>query len=183
MNDNGRKDASEPFVGSAPLTALLRAPQPLSAADSPTGAPLPAGWHLVSLPLSCPALGPPSPSAPAPDGECGVPLGIECKSNADCGGGVCLIDASRPWPGGACVIPEPPPNGCRQRGSVLMRVQEDPTRAYWVQFCETSADCQRPAPYQCDQQIHGCLPSRMVPVNLRDGDVPRPFCAGPRSSP
>ena len=177
-NHNGHKDASEPFVGSSPASALLRVPQPLSAADSPTGAPLPAGWHLVSLPLACPALGRPRIPEPVADGDCGVPLGIECRSDADCGGGACIVDAGRPWPGGACVIAEPPPNGCRQRGSVLMRLTADPTRAYWVQACETSADCQRPDPFQCDQQIHGCLPSLTVLVHIQDGVVPGSFCGG-----
>lgn len=182
-NHNGLKDASEPLLGSAHQTALLRVPQPLSAEDSPTGAPLPAGWHLVSTPLSCPGLVPASSPDPLPDGDCGVPLGIECKTDADCGGGVCLLQAAGPWPGGACVIPEPPPHGCRQRGSVLMHVIDPMMAQFWIQGCSSTADCQRPEPYQCDQQLRGCRPSLKIFVEMLDDDIAVPFCVMPASTP
>jgi hypothetical protein len=174
-NHNGRKDASESFLGSEHQTGLIRAPQPLSAEDSPTGAPLAAGWHIVSTPLMCPSL-PPGPPPPVADGDCGVPLGIECKTDADCGDGVCVRQAAGPWPGGACAIPEPPPHGCRQRGSVLMRVVDPEAPQYWIQGCSETADCQRPEPYQCDQQLHGCRPSLNISVEVLDNDSPAPFC-------
>jgi len=63
-NGNGRRDASEPFKGYSEA-ALIRAPEALSARDSPTGAPLSAGWHIVSTPLTCPSSSGPQP-APGP---------------------------------------------------------------------------------------------------------------------
>lgn len=174
-NHNGRKDEEEPMLGSQHQTGLIRAPEPLSAEDSPTGAPLAAGWHIVSTPLSCPYV-PRTFTPPVADGDCGVPLGIECKTDADCGGGVCVKNAAGPWPGGACAIPEPPPRGCRQRGSVLMRIMDQEGQQLWIQGCTETADCQRPEPYQCDQQLHGCRPSLNISVEMLDNEAPAPFC-------
>ncbi len=179
-NGNGRKDEAEPFLGSAHQSALLRSLTDLSAEDSPTGAPLAAGWYRVSLPLACPALRGPPPPGPVAEGNCGVPLGMECRVDGDCGGGLCLKQAAGPWPGGACVIPEPPPNGCRQRGSVLMRIEGTPERIppeFWIQSCRESADCAR-AGYQCDPQLRGCRPLNIA-VEIDDGRSPPPaFCRG-----
>ncbi|MFY0528967.1 hypothetical protein ACN28I_39365 [Archangium gephyra] len=185
-NGNGRRDASEPFGGFSPQ-AVLRAPEALSARDSPTGTPLSAGWHIVSTPLACPpATGPqpaPDPTAPVADGECGVPLGAGCKRDSDCGGGVCVLNFIGEWNGGACLIPEPPPNGCRQRGSVLLRGSASDTRAYWIPACSTSEDCGRLHPYQCDQQLRGCRPSAEVVVDINGREAQRSFCAGQGGQP
>lgn len=182
-NHNGRKDDSEPFLGSAHQAALIRAPQPLTAEDSPTGAALSAGWHIVSTPLRCPGVIPAPPADPVPEEDCGVPLGIECKSDSDCHGGVCLLEAAGPWPGGACAIPEPPPNGCRQRGSVLMRIVDVSMKELWIQGCSETADCQRTEPYQCDQQLRGCRPSLNVSVEILEPEMPAPFCLTPQFPP
>jgi hypothetical protein len=182
---NGRKDASEPFIGYSHKKVLIRAPRDLTAEDSPTGAALKAGWYIVSTPLSCPAsakppgsVTPPPKPVPVADGACGVPLGASCRNDADCGGGVCVHEFGGPWMEGACLIPEPPPNGCRQRGSVLLTDPEIPDKAFWVPACQTSADCERATPYQCDQQIRGCLPTAEVTVERDDGQQPPPICAG-----
>lgn len=182
---NGRKDASEPFVGYSHKKVLIRAPRDLSAEDSPTGAPLKAGWHIVSTPLSCPAsamppgsVPPPSRPVPVPEGDCGVPLGASCRNDTDCGGGVCVHDYAGPWMEGACLIPEPPPNGCRQRGSVLLSDPEIPDKAYWILACQETADCGRALPYQCDQQLRGCMPTSEVTVEMDSGQQPPPICAG-----
>jgi hypothetical protein len=181
-NRNGRRDALEPLIGSSPGRALIRAPKALTARDSPTGAPLTAGWHIVSTPLLCPSTsspppgGNPGPVEPVADGECGVPIGAECRSDADCGGGVCVREFIGPWPGGACLIPEPPPNGCRQRGSVLLRDPQESEKAFWVKACAVTADCGRVAPIQCDQQIRGCRPSADFPVEMDDRPPPSSFC-------
>ncbi|WP_375767604.1 hypothetical protein NR798_38915 [Archangium gephyra] len=178
-NGNGRKDDSEAFEGYSQI-ALIRAPETLSAMDSPTGAPLSAGWHIVSTPLTCPSASgsqpPTGPADPVADGECGVPLGAGCKRDSDCGGGVCVLNFLGEWPGGACLIPEPPPNGCRQRGSVLQRSPAPDTRAYWIKACEVSEDCGRLHPYQCDQQIRGCRASADVVVDINAQQQPRSFC-------
>lgn len=175
-NGNGRRDDSEPFEGYS-QSALLRVPEALSASDSPTGAPLSAGWHIVSTPLVCPSASrPPPAAAPVADGECGVPLGAGCKRDADCRGGVCVLNFAGEWPGGACLIPEPPPNGCRQRGSVLLRSPAPDTAAYWIKACTVSEDCDRLHPYQCDQNIRGCRATAEVVVDINGREPQRSFC-------
>jgi hypothetical protein len=184
-NGNGRRDADEPILGHSRARALIRAPKALTARDSPTGASLSEGWHIVSTPLRCPS-NPPGPvvSQPVADGDCGVKLGQECRSDAECGGaGVCIREFLGPWPGGACAIAEPPPNGCRQKGSVLLRDPLVSTRAYWLKACTVTADCGRAAPYQCDQQVRGCRPSAEIPVELDDSPTPRSFCQPPAGAP
>jgi hypothetical protein len=181
-NGNGRKDETEPFTGSSVERVLIRALDALPARESPTGAALPAGWHLVSAPLNCPQTGG-SSTDPVADGECGVPLGADCKDDAACGAGVCVKDFIGQWPSGACLIPEPPRNGCRQRGSALLRDVFDPTKAYWLKSCVTSADCGRPAPYQCDQQLRVCRPSAQMPVELNDRGPPRSYCRMQETTP
>lgn len=180
-NGNGRKDDSELFEGYS-QNALIRAPEALSASDSPTGAPLSAGWHLVSTPLMCPPSGgsqpSPGPVDPVADGECGVPLGAGCKKDADCGKGVCVLNFLGEWGGGACLIPEPPPNGCRQKGSVLLRAPSPDTQAYWIKACTVTEDCGRLHPYQCDQQIRGCRPSAEAVVDINGREPARSFCGG-----
>jgi hypothetical protein len=188
-NGNGRRDGTEPFIGSSAERVLIRAVDALSARESPTGAALPAGWHLVSTPLDCPQAGgspPPSGSStdPVPDGECGVPLGMDCKDDAPCGAaGMCVKDFLGQWPSGACLIPEPPRNGCRQRGSVLMHDFVDPTKGFWLRPCVVSADCGRPEPYQCDQQLRACRPSAHMPVELNGRGLPRSYCRTQGASP
>jgi hypothetical protein len=180
-NGNGRRDEEEPLIGGSSGRVVIRALDALPARDSPTGAALAQGWHIVSLPLDCPRSGP--STQPVADGECGVPLGVSCKSDADCGGGVCVHDFIGPWPTGACLIPEPPPNGCRQRGSVLLKEPSDSTKAYWLKACTVSEDCGRGPPYQCDQQIRGCRPSTDVQVDMNDSGPPRSYCRPPQGAP
>jgi hypothetical protein len=191
-NGNGRKDAAEPIIGSSMARVLIRAPQALRAEDSPTGAPLPAGWHIVSMPLDCPRPArppPPDGSSPVPvaDEDCGVPLGAICKNDTECGVGICLHDFIGPWPNGTCAIPEPPLNGCRQRGSVLV---DDPSaseaKKYWLKSCEETADCGRGEPYQCDQRKRACMPSTNVIVEMNGQELPGSICGGegaPQSPP
>jgi hypothetical protein len=178
-NANERKDEDEPLIGGSNGRLLLRAPQALSARESPTGGPVPEGWHIVSTPLTCS----PVSTEPVPTGDCGVPLGASCKVDADCGGGVCVHDFIGPWPTGSCLIQEPPPNGCRQKGSVLLRAPDNATKAYWLKGCAVTADCGRAAPYQCDQQIRGCRPSRDFQVDMNDRGPPRGFCKPPGTQP
>ncbi|MGZ3459877.1 MAG: hypothetical protein ACXU86_15385, partial [Archangium sp.] len=189
VNGNGRKDETEPLLGNSDGRVLLRAPQALSAQDSPTGFPLEAGWHVMSAPLDCPAPGGEPPGGPSPvpvaDGECGVPLGAACTNDAECGAaGVCIQDYRGPWPGGACAIPEPPKDGCRQRGSVFVGTPEDMAKGgYWLKGCTVSADCGRVAPYQCDPQNRACMPTDNMPVDLNDQAKPQPVCRSPDSPP
>ncbi len=187
-NGNGRRDETEPLLGGSVPRLVVRVPEALSAEESPTGGPIGAGWHVVSAPLDCPPPpgGPPRPPGeplPVPEGECGVPLGATCTTDAQCGQGVCLRDFVGPWPGGACAIPEPPPQGCRQRGSVLLRSVEGLERAFWIKACERSADCGRAFPYQCDLQLRACRATQDVPVQLSDSEPPLMICRQQEPSP
>jgi hypothetical protein len=173
-NDNGRRDETEALLGMTHARLLLRVPQDLTERESPTRARLPAGWYVTSAPLEC--QGPSGAPAPVADGECGVPLGATCRNDSECGGGVCVRDFLGPWPGGACAIPEPPPNGCRQRGSTLLVNPQDADTGYWLKSCEVTSDCGRAAPYQCDQALRACRPSADMPVELGDREPPRSFC-------
>ncbi|MBN1209788.1 MAG: hypothetical protein JXB05_33370 [Myxococcaceae bacterium] len=176
-NGNGRLDPSELILGASQGFGVLYAPQALAAGDSPTGRSLPAGWHTFMLPLRCPNAGPEPEPVPVADGDCGVPLGAPCDVDDDCHGGVCLGALIIPLPHRLCAIPEPPPNGCRQRGSVL--VSEGPARDYWIQGCASQSDCTRGYPYQCDAGLAACFPSAEVHVTLNETSM-RPFCvSGP----
>ncbi|WP_163996580.1 hypothetical protein [Pyxidicoccus caerfyrddinensis] len=180
-NSNHRRDDSEPLIGGSLGRVLIRAMEPLSAEASPTGAPLAEGWHIVSAPLACRPSGG-NPDEPVPDGECGVPLGAACRQDSDCGAGMCLRELVGPWPGGACAIPEPPKDGCRQRGSVLLRAPHDPTMAAWLKPCRVTEDCGRAAPYQCDQQLRMCRPTANITVEMNDQGPPRSYCEpGPQA--
>lgn len=182
LNENGQRDDEEPILGHSRARALIRALQDLTAKDSPTGAPLTEGWHIVSTPLQCPSSGPFAPE-PVANGDCGVPLGSECRNDADCRGGVCVREFVGPWPRGACLIPETSTTACRQRGSVLLHDPQDAKIAYWVKGCSVTEDCGREVPYQCDQQLRGCRPSAETPVDLDDRPPPRSFCQPPAGAP
>ncbi|PTL83866.1 hypothetical protein [Vitiosangium sp. GDMCC 1.1324] len=189
-NGNRRRDEEEPLLGLSDGRVLMRVPEALSARDSPTGRPLVAGWHILTIPFDCPppegtppGSGSSGGPGPVPDGECAVPLGAGCKNDAECGvGGVCIHEYRWPWPGGACAIPEPPRDVCRQRGSVFVGIPEAPGTGYWLKGCQVSADCGRVAPYQCDQQNRACMPTAEIPVELQDSMSPQSLCRAPDSS-
>lgn len=176
-NRNGLLDPSEQILGASQGFAVLYAPQALAAEDSPTGRPLAAGWQSFLLPLRCPGSASGPEPEPVADGDCGVPLGAPCDTDDACDGGVCLAELLIPLPLRMCAIPEPPPNGCRQRGSVL--VHGGPGRDVWIQGCSSQSDCTRGHPYQCDVRLMACFPSAEVHVNLNETSL-RPFCvSGP----
>ena len=172
-NHNGRRDPSEQVLGASQGFGVLYVPQALTAGDSPTGRALSAGWQSFLLPLQCPGGVPGPKPGPVADGDCGVPLGAPCSSDGECGGGVCLGELIIPLPHRMCVIPEPPPNGCRQRGAVL--ISRGPGQDYWAQGCASSAECTRGHPYQCDARLQACFPSAGVNVSLNETSL-RPFC-------
>lgn len=168
-----RRAQDEPMIVHAPGTALLFAPQALAATDSPTGTAIPAGYHLISTPFPC-APAPP----PVAEGECGVPVGAPCRADADCGAaGVCLQDGPT-WrvPGGMCVIPEPPPAGCRPRGGALVPSFRDQGQAFWFQACRAETDCQRGPPYVCDVAFGACLPTGHVRFVGEPAPAPTALC-------
>jgi hypothetical protein len=167
-----RWQPQERLVADSPTSAILFALEPLSAAESPTGRAVAPGYHLISRTRFC------APEVvPVPDGECGVPIGRPCEVDAACGGGVCLVTEPLPWPGGYCAIPEPPPNGCRQGGTVLFRDAMRPDRAWWVKSCEAQSDCDRPFPFHCELTVGACVPTAHVLMEGSHEVKPRALCA------
>jgi hypothetical protein len=178
-NHNGVFDPGEPVVGVSPARLVLWAPAALSAADSPTGVAVPPGFHIVSKPIPCAPPPPPPPSS----GTCGVPLGRACAAEgpgADapaCNGGYCLFTEGLSWPGGACALPDVD-GGCRPDGSVRFAIPHSADH-YWVQGCDSDADCAREQAYQCDFAYRACVPTRSLDLVLSDRSSPISVCATP----
>ncbi len=175
-NGNGKRDADEPILADSGRV-LLYAKTEVAASESPSVAPIPAGFHLASLPLSCGNM----PAAPAAGStDCGVPFGNECRGNGDCGttGGVCLESFGQPWPHGACALPSPPPTQCFPDDAVL--VGGPGGTAYFIRSCANDSDCNREYPYICDLQNAACMPTALLSLQVSD-DNPTPigFCVPP----
>lgn len=166
---DGRNNGTEKVIGSTRARVILYAPTELPAERSPTGSLLPAGYHLVTPPLAC---GRQRQGMVLP--RCEVPaLGQRCTTDGDCGAGICVKDSMFPWPQGACVLPNPPPNGCVPEGAVFLPGMKD---SFWIKGCTTSADCGRPFPYQCDQSFRGCMPTALLSVIVSGMPEAPPFC-------
>lgn len=177
---DGRRGTDEPFLGGVRHSAVVFAARDLGAEESPTGRALPAGFHLLVLPLAC---GRPV-SAPVGDGRCDVPLGAPCSADTDCSPGLCLLHQpflAFPWPGGACAQPDPAPPGCDPAGAGLIAaLPGGPSRAFWVQGCRSDADCERPGselPYLCDVGAGACVPAAPLRIELGVTVGVSPFCA------
>lgn len=173
-NGNSLRDASEAIVGLDGSRFILYAPEKIEGANSPTTGDILPGFHIASLPLPCNGnLTPPDVST----GDCGVPnLGGQCHDDKDCGAGVCLTRFLLPWPGGYCVVKDPPPDKCIPAGSVLARGPMDTKEAYYVHACLTDADCKREFPYVCDLKNAACMPTAMQQIQIGDTLKSQPFC-------
>ncbi len=166
------------LVGSSTGRAVLYAPQALAATDWPGHMAVPAGYHLISLPLHCNAM----QARPAGNGSCGVPLGASCTGNGDCGdGGVCEVTDPYPWPGGDCVLPAAP-GSCAPAGATIFGFRSTVTNQntqIWVPACAEPGDCTRGQPFQCDFAQDACLPTnnnQVVAANTVSLPV---VCGGP----
>ena len=156
---DGRKGPDEPFVGEAPIIAVMSVPSGLDATQSPTGRPLEAGFFELVRPMWCA----PRPAEPASSGtDCGVPLGAACQSDAACGAGVCLLNDPWPWPNGVCALPTA--SACVPENAHPWRNHRDPSRSYWLPACSTDADCRQP--FRCDPGNSVCLPFSNLGVRL-----------------
>ena len=174
-NGNGQWDAGEDLLASSPPDALLFAPQDFTAETSPFGRAMPAGYRLVSRPISCAPVPPPGGTV-----ACDVPLGAACVTNADCGSeGECLNDSPFPWPEGYCAIANPPADGCHPVTAALLvdHMMGTTPESWFVQACQDAADCTRPAPYQCDLGLGACLPSALLTLNIGPPLSAAPICA------
>ncbi len=175
-NHNGQRDLDEPIVAASSSRALLYAPEALALEKSPTGLPVPAGYHLIFASIPCgprPQMPPPAPTS----GGCPASLGQPCSTDAQCAPGVCIRDFLAPWPLGGCGLSDPPPADC---GSPqVARVAQPgpaPTPTYWVKSCTTDADCGRAFPYQCDLALGACLPTRSLLMQVGDPPMIAPWC-------
>ncbi len=171
-NGNGDLDDDE-FIGGAPEQALLYAPNHLAPNASPTGQLLPAGFHLVPMPMPCESL----PDLSGQD--CGVELGRSCTSSTDCGSGTCLREMDGlEFPGGYCSLAiDFSPSGCIPHGGIEIFVGIHYTEeAWWAKGCISNDDCRVDEGYWCDLAAGACLPKFPVWLVIeRDLDFPA-FC-------
>ena len=141
---------------------VLYARHPLSAADSPTGIALPAGFTVAQLPLLC------NERPPLPDGQdCGVVLVAPCNRDEDCGSnGQCLQSLEYlDFPGGYCVVPTS--SGCVPAGGVVLDVSESgmPSEYVYGQACALASDC-RDETYTCETWLMACLPRAPMSIAI-----------------
>ena len=179
-NQNGKKDPAEHWAGALKPYALLYAPSALPARTGLSQEALPAGLHVVLLPLPCGNW-----MDPAPTRACDpVPLLQACTSDAQCGAGSCVDRLLFPWPGGACLVPLRE-DGCEPSDGAILRGGPDMT--YWTKRCSSNADCPRGEPYVCDLGAGACMPRNPPLVAIGTADSVEhlpPFCAaGPGEPP
>lgn len=164
-NGDGARGLDEPYIGMQPTHAFYYLPDTLTAMQTQTVGPVAVGFSRALLPLPC-GMQPPAATDAA---TCGVPLGAQCGNDSECKGGTCLRETNHPWPAGTCVLPDPPPTGCRPMQAAYMgRLRFSPTtsaigRGFYLRACSSDADCFRPqdrdtAPYTCDPATRGCVP-------------------------
>lgn len=167
LNGSGRADSGE-LRGGATHQVLLYARRALKAAESPSGAPLGAGYHALRVPLPCEVE---EADELAADTSCGVPIGDPCGADTDCGtGGLCLLrDPSQPsWPGGYCVQPVTPdcrPSGVKASGEA---------GEYWLRRCEEPEHCRLADGYTCAEGA--CVPATPSALVLSPDFAVAPLC-------
>lgn len=184
LNDDGLHQNGEPFISIAPPIAIYYVRDPLPAATTETVYSLPAGFSQTLVPQPCGYV----PPAPTDEGDCGVPLGERCAVDTDCKGGLCLKETKMPWAAGYCIIPDPPPSGCRPaKAAYMARPASSLTplaakQGMYLRACQTNGDCRREFDrdqdlYNCDLGLGACRPrlgSVLMPVG---GNFQvEPFC-------
>jgi hypothetical protein len=182
-NRDGQRQVSEPLVGIEPTAAYLYLPDALPAGKTPTSDGLPAGMTPLLIPQACSGMGPPAPPPPNDPGDCGVPLGQDCRSDTDCNpnrGGRCLKETNAPWPGGYCTIAENMSTTCRPARAVFYRAPRyaaipDGTMGFYLRPCSRDTDCVRmmgmDTGYQCDLGLRACRPGLSTMLRLRNGNL------------
>ncbi|MEZ4472856.1 MAG: hypothetical protein R3F60_19130 [bacterium] len=159
----------EPILGTS-QQALVYAPVDLDEATSPTGRPLPAGFHVTRFPLPCER---------TRDGTsgCGLPIGDPCVRAEDCGDATCWREIGPGFPGGMCVGT----GACEQIGTVRYETSERrELYVAWLPGCAADADCRVDAGYHCDQLLRACHVD--APISLTYGEIPtQGLCRDPFS--
>lgn len=140
-NANLRHDPGERLIGNVDPLILVYLPEAVPRDRSPSGLALDAGFHALHGPLMC------APFPAVTPGDCGVPLGEFCTSDADCGAGTCKLEFGLDQRmNGACVVVEPPADGCRPAdGTLRLRRRTSPDGVIGEHFlrCHADADCLR----------------------------------------
>ncbi len=175
VDGDGRFAPTE-LRGGARDLVLLYVERPLTALTSPTGRPLPVGYHTARLPMLCPwteAGEAPHDDHGLPAG-CGVPVGAPCAAGVACvGGGTCVTTlAGQAWPGGYCTVPADD-GACAGPGTpALAGVALLP--------CEDDDDCRLADGYRCvedAQGLRGCQPGAPTALVLDPAFALAPLCA------
>lgn len=145
---DGRLGPDEQAIGGLQFEGILFAARDLSADESPTDHPVPAGYHVVPFPMTCGAR--PAPTSTAP---CDLPLGEACTPRS-CAAGLCASKWPRQWSGPVCLVDGRAP-ACTPADATWVAGTE---RQVWVPACAADADC--PGPDQtCAAALGGCLSS------------------------
>lgn len=170
-NNNRLRDPDEPLIGHDKY-GLYYAPVDLSAADSPTGRPMPAGHHRIEFPVPC------SRTLDGTDPDCAIPLGDRCRNGDQCSPGICLQTQGRGWPSGTCAAVEA--TGCAPIDAVFVEFDDAALSGAWVPGCSTNADCR--SEYHCDQSWGTCmrdLGHEIILGNLPPERICAPLTSGP----
>lgn len=186
---DGRHGSAEPFVALASAFAFVYLPRAMGAGEATARSALAAGFHVVSLPQPCGFV----PPAPTEGGDCGVPLGASCTTDADCSeNGFCLKEAKYPWPAGYCVVPVTPRSRCRPgAGQYLHAPLFAPLpmslTGFYARPCATDAECVAGRSdskiYRCDTTLLACVPDVPVPIVVGGVFKVEPLCAGAERGP
>ncbi len=152
-NRNKLLDEGE-LIGGAPEQGLLYSRGDLNAEDSPTGQPLPAGFHIVPMPLLC------EPKPVINGQDCNVPLGAACEVDNDCGAGTCLKEVDGLYfPDGYCALLEDNPEACIPEGGLVIDLGiDDRDIGWWGKACQSDPDCRTDEGYACNLAIGVCAP-------------------------
>lgn len=145
---DGQRGPDEIPVVGLQFEGLLWARQDLTAAESPTGHPVPAGIHVIPFPMACGAQ--PAPQSAEP---CDLPLGETCTPGS-CAGGLCTSKWPRQWTEPTCLVEGRSP-ACTPQDAVWLPSTET---MVWVPACAATADC--PSSGQiCEPALGACLSS------------------------
>ncbi len=155
-NDENRNKALDDgeLIGGAPEQGLLFSRRELSAEQSPTGQRLPAGFHVIPMPLLC------EPKPEIVGEDCNITLGSACETADDCGAGTCLRDVDGLYfPNGYCALLEANPEECIPEGGLVIDLGiDDRDIGWWGKACQSDANCRTDEGYACNLAIGVCAP-------------------------
>jgi hypothetical protein len=166
--DGDRRMSQGELRGGATNNAVVYVPAALSAAESPTGETMEAGYHLARIPMPC------GFAVPGPihgDESCGANLGASCESNGECTGpAICRTEL----PNGYCTIPYSN-EACRPRDGVLFDSWVFTTTSTegppfpgldWYLTCDSDEECRVEDGYSCPFWLGACYPTGPVRIEL-----------------